>query len=179
TGCYVDTLNPVPSGTQVRIRLTRAREVFTTTAKVVYASPGLGMGIHFEDTLPAQLDILDRWLADVAVRKYSFPRSIPSECLPVKPGTAILLRYGFRQFVQACARPRGIALEHCRFVRPRADRYGQWSATRFRVSQRILAESAPHAVSGSAEAAVCFVRRRCQDNDSPRDANGCGAQRVE
>jgi len=69
TGCYVDTLNPVPSGTQVRIRLTRAREVFTTTAKVVYASPGLGMGIHFEDTLPAQLDILDRWLADVAVRK--------------------------------------------------------------------------------------------------------------
>jgi hypothetical protein len=69
TGCYVDTLNPMPMGTQVRIRLTGAREVFETTAKVVYVSPGLGMGIQFEEIAPLPLDTLDRWLSDVAVRK--------------------------------------------------------------------------------------------------------------
>lgn len=67
TGCYIDTLNPVPTGTMVRTRLTRNGEVFEAIAKVVYVSPGLGMGLHFAEPPPVQLSILDRWLADVSI----------------------------------------------------------------------------------------------------------------
>ena len=63
TGCYVDTLNPIPIGSTVRVTLTRGDEIFETRGKVVYVSPGLGMGIQFQDAVaPSQLAILDRWL---------------------------------------------------------------------------------------------------------------------
>lgn len=69
TGCYIDTLNPVPAGTMVRTRLTRNGEVFEAIAKVVYVSPGLGMGLHFAEPPAAQLSVLDRWLAEVSIRR--------------------------------------------------------------------------------------------------------------
>ncbi|HUI74559.1 MAG TPA: PilZ domain-containing protein [Candidatus Acidoferrum sp.] len=63
TGCYVDTLNPIPSGTPVRIVLAKGGENFEVSAKIVYVSPGLGMGVHFDSPVPpTQLAILDRWL---------------------------------------------------------------------------------------------------------------------
>ena len=66
TGCYIDTLNPISAETMVRTRLTRGGEVFEAIAKVVYVSPGLGMGLHFTDPPDAQLSILNRWLAEAA-----------------------------------------------------------------------------------------------------------------
>jgi hypothetical protein len=66
-GCYVDILNPVPASSMVRARLTRGSEVFEATAQVMYVSPGLGMGLRFEQPLPpVQLAVLDRWLAEAA-----------------------------------------------------------------------------------------------------------------
>jgi PilZ domain len=63
TGCYVDTLNPIPMGSAIRIVLNQSDEAFEVTAKVVYVSPQLGMGVHFDSPIPAkQLAILDRWL---------------------------------------------------------------------------------------------------------------------
>lgn len=65
TGCYIDMLNPLPSGSKVRIRLTHGDEVFQAIGKVVYVSPGLGMGLQFEDAVPAdQLAMLDRWFSE-------------------------------------------------------------------------------------------------------------------
>lgn len=67
SGCYIDTLNPVPMGVEVRLRLLRGGDVFEAMGKVVYVSPGLGMGITFkEPVLSSQLAILDRWLAEAA-----------------------------------------------------------------------------------------------------------------
>lgn len=67
TGCYVDTLNPAPKGTQIQLRLIRGKESFETQAKVVYVSPGLGMGIRFhEETSAQELAKLDRWLGHAA-----------------------------------------------------------------------------------------------------------------
>jgi hypothetical protein len=67
SGCYIDTLNPIPMGSTVRVRLTRGGDVFEASGKVMYVSGGLGMGIAFEEPLPvSQLAVLDRWLSDAS-----------------------------------------------------------------------------------------------------------------
>jgi hypothetical protein len=67
TGCYIDTLNPTPVGTQVKVRLRHGDEVFDAPARVMYVCPGLGIGVMFHNNLSdAQLAILDRWLATAA-----------------------------------------------------------------------------------------------------------------
>jgi hypothetical protein len=63
TGCYVDTLNPISLKSQVRLRLTHRNEVFEVTGLVVYVSPGLGMGIRFENVPSEQQARLDKWLS--------------------------------------------------------------------------------------------------------------------
>jgi hypothetical protein len=47
----------------IRLRLNHEQEVFDTQARVMYVSPGLGMGVMFQDTAPDQLALLGRWLA--------------------------------------------------------------------------------------------------------------------
>jgi len=64
SGCYVDTLNPVPQGSQIRLRITHNNEVFEALGKVVYVSYGLGMGVTFTEVSSEQQARLDLWLAD-------------------------------------------------------------------------------------------------------------------
>jgi c-di-GMP-binding flagellar brake protein YcgR len=64
TGCYIDTLNPIPAGSQVRIRITHHDEVFEAVGRVVYLSQGLGMGIAFLAVEAEQQAKLERWLAE-------------------------------------------------------------------------------------------------------------------
>src|SRR5690242_12938838 len=67
TGCYVDTLNPQPAGTDILILLTHRGETIEIPARVVYVSPALGMGIRFDDPVPPKrLAVLDRWLQAAA-----------------------------------------------------------------------------------------------------------------
>ena len=64
TGCYIDTLNPTPAKTVVLIHLKHAGEELQLPARIVYSSPGLGMGVRFDENLsPAQLAVLDRWVS--------------------------------------------------------------------------------------------------------------------
>ena len=63
TGCYVDTLNPIPQGKLVRVVLNGGEESFESRGRVMYVSPGLGLGIQFEEPVePRQLEVLNRWL---------------------------------------------------------------------------------------------------------------------
>jgi hypothetical protein len=63
SGSYIDTLSPLAVQTQIKIRLHSGDDVFETQARVVYVSPGLGMGVHW-GTSPLEKDvaILDGWL---------------------------------------------------------------------------------------------------------------------
>jgi Ribonuclease G/E len=64
TGCYIDTLNPTPTGTTVRVKLTHESEAVDLLGRIVYVSPRLGMGVRFDESItPEQLSTLDRWLA--------------------------------------------------------------------------------------------------------------------
>jgi hypothetical protein len=64
TGCYIDTLNPTPTGTVVRVKFNHNGQELDLLARIVYVSPRLGMGVRFDESIsPDQLAILDRWLS--------------------------------------------------------------------------------------------------------------------
>lgn len=65
TGCYVDTLNPMPAKTVVSVRIQHKGEELVVPGRIVYVSPGLGMGVRFDDDLsPQQVAVIDRWVAE-------------------------------------------------------------------------------------------------------------------
>ena len=63
TGCYVDTLNPIPKGKSICLALSQGDETFEATGQVMYVIPGLGMGIKFDEPIEkGQFATLNRWL---------------------------------------------------------------------------------------------------------------------
>lgn len=69
TGCYIDTYQAYRSGPAIHIKLTRGTESFEVQGTVRYVSPGMGMGVLFDEQIPAKyLTILDRWL-EVAAKQ--------------------------------------------------------------------------------------------------------------
>jgi hypothetical protein len=67
-GCYVDTLNPFPEGTLVRVRILRDGGAFETQAKVVYTDMRFGMGLAFIEIPPNQRSILENSLAELVTQ---------------------------------------------------------------------------------------------------------------
>jgi PilZ domain len=63
-GCFVDTTNPFPVGSKVRVALKRDKNEFHTQGTVVYSQLGLGMGISFGELDSAQRRALNLWLGE-------------------------------------------------------------------------------------------------------------------
>ncbi len=70
-GCYIETLNPFPQGTLVRVRILRDQGVFEAQAKVVYCHSNSGMGLAFSEMLPHQRLLLEDWLAEIVTQSRS------------------------------------------------------------------------------------------------------------
>jgi hypothetical protein len=64
-GCYLDTINPLPEGTSVRVRITKGEKTFEALAVVRYALPSMGMGIAFTEVPPDQQTVLKGWLDEL------------------------------------------------------------------------------------------------------------------
>ena len=61
-GCYIDTLNPFPLDTIVRLRIQKESTTVELCAKVISCHRGSGMGLVFEGITPAQRAALAQWL---------------------------------------------------------------------------------------------------------------------
>lgn len=61
-GCYVDTVNPLPDGTPVHLRIFTTTHSFETAATVVYSHAYLGMGMQFRGVQPNHEEVLRLWL---------------------------------------------------------------------------------------------------------------------
>jgi hypothetical protein len=61
-GCYVDTINPLPGGTSVRVRIFNEAQSFEASATVAYSLIHLGMGLSFGEVAPSSRDVLREWL---------------------------------------------------------------------------------------------------------------------
>jgi len=62
-GCYIETLNPMPRNSVIKIRIVREEATFETWGRVAYSQERLGMGIAFLETSEDQQKILDGWVA--------------------------------------------------------------------------------------------------------------------
>jgi len=65
-GCYVDTLNPLPSSTEIKLYIVHGGIACVLPGTVIYVHEGLGMGVRFGDVPADQRAILDAWIAEAA-----------------------------------------------------------------------------------------------------------------
>jgi PilZ domain-containing protein len=61
-GCFLDTLNPAPEGTELLVTISRADRRFSALGRVVFQFPRLGMGVVFTQVESDQLAVLEEWL---------------------------------------------------------------------------------------------------------------------
>jgi len=66
SGCYVDTLNPFPEGTLIRIRLTRENISFEANATVIFSQIGMGMGVAFTSAEKDQFRVYQKWIDELS-----------------------------------------------------------------------------------------------------------------
>jgi PilZ domain len=83
-GCYIDTLNPLPQGTAVRLQIRRNEQVFDALAHVSSAHSGSGMGLVFSDITLAQGALLRSWLGESALPpEVAFTAARPSRAAQI------------------------------------------------------------------------------------------------
>jgi PilZ domain len=63
-GCYLDMLNPLPTGTRLKIHVTHQNQQIEAVGRVVHSQLNVGMGVQFEEI--GQGAVIDAWLADLA-----------------------------------------------------------------------------------------------------------------
>jgi hypothetical protein len=63
-GCYLDMLNPLPTGTLLRINVTHQNKQLDAVGRVVHSQLNVGMGVRFEEV--GQRAVIDAWLSELA-----------------------------------------------------------------------------------------------------------------
>ena len=63
SGCFIDMLNTLPHGAEIRIKVLRDEDTFTALGVVKSSIPKMGMGIAFTLVESSQADVLRRWLS--------------------------------------------------------------------------------------------------------------------
>jgi hypothetical protein len=94
-GCFVDTLMPLPIGSDVSIRLSKDNVNFEATGTVTFSQAGLGMGLAFSEMTPEKQSAFDAWLAELTmVRPASFEthRAAPRAGHGKEKGSALTQR---------------------------------------------------------------------------------------
>jgi hypothetical protein len=65
-GCYVDVFCPFPLKASVKLRLTKEEKSFVADANVVCSRVGMGMGLQFTRVEPAEIPLLEKWIAELS-----------------------------------------------------------------------------------------------------------------
>jgi PilZ domain-containing protein len=65
SGCHVRTSTPFQPGTRVKVTINHQGTTFKRDGEVVYAIPGAGMGLHFENSQTAEEDAIKERLVQL------------------------------------------------------------------------------------------------------------------
>jgi len=61
-GCYLDMMNPFPTGTMVLVKISAGEAFFQSKGKVVYSQMNMGAGVGFLEFDQASRVVLERWM---------------------------------------------------------------------------------------------------------------------
>ena len=61
-GCYLDMMNPFPTGTMVLVKIAAGDAFFEVKAEIIYSQPNMGAGVGFLQVEPDSQAVLERWL---------------------------------------------------------------------------------------------------------------------
>jgi hypothetical protein len=64
-GCYLDMMNPFPTGTIILLKIFAGDMTFQAKARVVYYTPNVGAGVTFLDVEPKYEFMLHRWIEEL------------------------------------------------------------------------------------------------------------------
>jgi hypothetical protein len=79
SGCYVDTLNPLPVGAAVRLQIQRSGLILDILANVSSRHASSGMGLVFGEITDAQRAILESWLSELGLPpRVAFDKPLPA-----------------------------------------------------------------------------------------------------
>lgn len=65
-GCYLDMMNPFPTGSLVLVKIAAGEAFFQAKGQVVYSQPNMGAGVGFQEIDKNSQLVLDRWLDEAA-----------------------------------------------------------------------------------------------------------------
>jgi hypothetical protein len=61
-GCYLDMMNPFPTGTMVLVKITAGDAFFEAKSDIIYSQPNMGAGVRFLQVKADSQAVLERWL---------------------------------------------------------------------------------------------------------------------
>ena len=64
-GCYIDTLEGFPVGTQVLLNIRYGSSKCDLTGRAIYKHDGWGMGVAFDEMSEQPRSIIDAWLVEL------------------------------------------------------------------------------------------------------------------
>jgi hypothetical protein len=64
-GCFMDSMNALPVGSVLLIKIIKETETFEAKAKVIYSLAGMGMGLAFLSASPNQVKLFQRWILEL------------------------------------------------------------------------------------------------------------------
>lgn len=65
-GCYIDSINPLPKDTEVRVRIRYGCSTCVFSGTVIYTHAGFGMGVVFGELTSEQRSTIEVWLDELA-----------------------------------------------------------------------------------------------------------------
>src|SRR5215472_9625292 len=65
-GCYLDMMNPFPTGTLVLVKILAGEDFFQAKAKIVYSQMNMGAGVGFLEVDKNSQIVLERWMDEAA-----------------------------------------------------------------------------------------------------------------
>jgi len=71
-GCYLDMVNPLPSGTMVRITISSGETTLVARGRIIYTLQHMGAGVKFEEFAPGSIEALQSWVAEAQKKDPKF-----------------------------------------------------------------------------------------------------------
>ena len=95
-GCYLDSLNPLPVGAKIQVRIIWGGEEVICTGIVRESHPGLGMGVAFTDMDEGRTALIEKWIKKLdssePERLSPSPRAETSNAAPPNSRDALALK---------------------------------------------------------------------------------------